>query len=92
MVDEISMVSAKLLAQIDTKLRSLVHLHGTYKQGADGMDRPFGGLDVLFVGEFFQPAKTSDFVDIVINLSAALRAGHPVSVQHIHGHSGHPWN
>ena len=53
-VDEISMVSAKLLAQIDTKLRSLVHLHGTYKQGADGMDRPFGGLNVLFVGDFFQ--------------------------------------
>ena len=48
------MVSAKLLAQIDTKLRSLVHLHGTYKQGADGMDRPFGGLNVLFVGDFFQ--------------------------------------
>ena len=53
-IDEISMVSAKLLAQVGVKLRSVVREIGTAKVGADKQDRPFGGLNVLFCGDFWQ--------------------------------------
>ena len=53
-IDEISMVSAKLLAQIDVKLRSVVREIGTAKIGSNKHDRPFGGLNVLFCGDFWQ--------------------------------------
>lgn len=44
-IDEISMVSAKLLAQMDVKLRSVIREIGTQKN-ANGCIRPFGGLNV----------------------------------------------
>jgi hypothetical protein len=46
-IDEISMVSAKLFAQMDMKLREVVRHIGTTKVDSDGRDRPFGGLNVL---------------------------------------------
>ncbi len=46
-IDEISMVSAKLLAELDVKLRKVVREIGTAKIGEHGIDRPFGGLNVL---------------------------------------------
>ena len=55
-IDEISMVSAKLLAEVDVKLRSVVREIGTAKRGRDGIDRPFGGLNVIFCGDFWQLA------------------------------------
>ena len=51
-VDEISMVSAKLLAQMDVKLRGVIRRIGTAKEGADKRDRSFGGLNVLLCGDF----------------------------------------
>ena len=53
-IDEISMVSAKLLAELDLKLRNTVRRIGTQKVGADAKDRPFGGLNVLCSGDFWQ--------------------------------------
>ena len=53
-IDEISMVSAKLLATIDMKLRSTVRELGTTKLAGDNTSRPFGGLNVLLVGDFWQ--------------------------------------
>eukprot|EP00972_Heterocapsa_arctica_P018409 2718998-Heterocapsa_arctica.AAC.1 len=53
-IDEISMVSAALLAQMDVKLRDVVRRVGSHKVGADGADRPFSGLNVLCVGDFWQ--------------------------------------
>ena len=53
-IDEISMVSAKLLAEMDVKLRSVVRRIGTAKLDEQGIDRPFGGLNVLFCGDFWQ--------------------------------------
>ena len=53
-IDEISMVSAKLLAQLDVKLRTTIREIGTYKIGTDQHDLPFGGLNVLLVGDFWQ--------------------------------------
>ena len=53
-IDEISMVSAKLLAELDVKLRRVVREVGTAKLGKDGIDRPFGGLNVIVCGDFGQ--------------------------------------
>ena len=53
-IDEISMVSAKLLAEVDVKLRSLVRHVGTQKHAPDADIRPFGGLNVLCCGDFWQ--------------------------------------
>lgn len=52
--DEISMVSANLLAQVDMKLRDAIREQGTQKLFPDGKVRLFGGLNVLFSGEFCQ--------------------------------------
>ena len=53
-IDEISMVSAKLFAEIDVKLRGLVGQVGTQKHAPDACIRPFGGLNVLCCGDFWQ--------------------------------------
>ena len=53
-IDEISMVSAKLLATMDMKLRSVIRALGTKKIKRLGMDRLFGGLNVLMCGDLWQ--------------------------------------
>lgn len=55
-IDEISMVSATLLAQIEEKIRKAIQEQGTFKVSHDGEIRPFGGLNVLYVGDFYQLA------------------------------------
>ena len=55
-IDETSMVSARLLADIDVKLRSTVRQVGTQKCAGDILDKPFGGLNVLCCGDFWQLA------------------------------------
>lgn len=52
-IDEISMVSAKLLAQLDMKLREVIRDIGTQKL-RNGRTQPFGGLNVLCCGDFWQ--------------------------------------
>lgn len=53
-IDEISMVSAKLLAQTDVKLRDTIRRLHTHKLKDKTVHRAFGGLNVLFVGDFWQ--------------------------------------
>ena len=53
-IDEISMVSARLFAEVDLKLRDVIRRIGTDKIDALGVDRPFGGLNVLCSGDFWQ--------------------------------------
>ena len=53
-IDEISMISANFLAQVDVKLRDAIREAGTYKVGEGGRIRSFGGLNVLFAGDFCQ--------------------------------------
>ena len=53
-VDEISMVSAQLLAEMDMKLRDVVRKNGSMKTQSSGIDRAFGGINVLFAGDFWQ--------------------------------------
>ena len=48
------MVSAKLLAELDLELRSIMSDVNKLKRGVAGETRPFGGLNVVFVGDFWQ--------------------------------------
>jgi len=47
-------VSARLLAEVDMKLRDVVRRIGTMKADQQGRDRAFGGINVLFAGDFWQ--------------------------------------
>jgi len=53
-IDEISMVSAKLFAEMDIKLRRVVREVGTQKLNKDGKERPFGGLNIICAGDLWQ--------------------------------------
>ena len=53
-IDEISMVSAKLLAETDMKLRNLVSSLEKLKADGTGVSRAFGGINIVFVGDFWQ--------------------------------------
>jgi len=53
-IDEISMVSSKLLAEIDVKLRDVIREAHTARQTTKGKVRPFGGLNVLCSGDLWQ--------------------------------------
>merc|ERR1712218_143606 len=53
-IDEISMVSARFLAEIDVRLRCAARSIGTMKRDEDNFERPFGGLNVIFAGDFWQ--------------------------------------
>ena len=52
-IDEISMASAKLFAEMDMKLRQVIRDVGTSKKD-QGIDRPFGGLNIICSGDFWQ--------------------------------------
>ena len=47
------MVSANLLAEIDVHLRTIRAHANEMKKDSQGEDRPFGGINILFVGDFF---------------------------------------
>ena len=55
LVDEISMVSAELLAQMEMRCRELVRDACVTKFARDvSQARPFGGLNVIFMGDWWQ--------------------------------------
>ena len=53
-VDEISMVNARLLAEIEYKCRQVVRDLDSRKRNADSETRPFGGLNVILAGDMWQ--------------------------------------
>jgi hypothetical protein len=53
-IDEVSMVSAKLLAEMDMKLRNMVSSLEKLKADGKGVSRAFGGINIIFVGDFWQ--------------------------------------
>ena len=57
-IDEISMVSARLLADIDLKLRSYYNTVDPFALDANGDLRPFAGLNILMSGDFWQLPPT----------------------------------
>eukprot|EP00973_Karenia_brevis_P067337 9366457-Karenia_brevis.AAC.1 len=50
-VDEISMVSAELLAALEAILRRVTRVRSGYKRRADQSIRAFGGINMLFFGD-----------------------------------------
>ena len=54
MIHEISMVSGKLLAQVDMKLRHYARSVDPYAIDGNAATRPFGGLNVICSGDFWQ--------------------------------------
>ena len=53
-IDEIRMVSARLLADIDSKLRSYVRSVDPFARNSKKVLRPFAGVNVLFSGDCWQ--------------------------------------
>ncbi|CAJ1389076.1 unnamed protein product, partial [Effrenium voratum] len=54
-IDEVSMVNARLLAQVDQRLRSAVPDAAAWKlDPVINSSRPFAGINVLFTGDFYQ--------------------------------------
>ena len=49
-IDEISMISSQLLAEVDMCLRNIIRNLGTWRLSHHGDVRPFGGINVLFRG------------------------------------------
>ena len=72
-VDEISMVCARLLAQVDHRLRAVVPEASEWKKDATGAVRPFAGINVLFLGDFHQlpPPDGGYLADAPANLRGA---------------------
>ena len=55
-IDEFSMVSAELLAQLERRCREMIRDLSVAKYGRfSGEMRPFGGLNVILAGDLFQP-------------------------------------
>ena len=74
-IGEISMVSARLLAEVDEKLRGVIRGVGTQKRGADGVPRSFGGLNLALSGDFWKlsPADGGFLADVPAERIAAAR-------------------
>ena len=61
-IDEISMVSPRLLAKFEERLRTRTEKVGTYKCDPDGTIGPFGGFNIILCGDFWQiPSPGEDF-------------------------------
>ena len=53
-VDEISMVSAKLLAKLEQQQREYTPSQSAFKRDAAGKVRHWGGANMIFLGDFYQ--------------------------------------
>ena len=64
LLDEFSMVSAELFAQLERRCREIMRDISAAKYGAsDGMVRPFGGLNIILAGDLYQlPPPRGTFV------------------------------
>ena len=54
LIDEISMVSAQLLGQLETFVNRVVRQNSGYKKRSDKTPRCFGGINVLLFGDWSQ--------------------------------------
>ena len=74
--DEVGMISARLLAQVEARTRSAVPKASQWKHDADGNVRPFAGLNVIFSGDFRQlpPPEGGFLADLPAKLQAPSKA------------------
>ena len=65
LIDEISMVSAELLSELQYLVRQAVRGPGTYKKRPDKSIRPFGGVNTLLLGDWWQlrPVRATALFD-----------------------------
>ena len=54
LIDEISMVSAELLSELQYLVQQAVRNPGTYKVRSDKSKRVFGGINTLLFGDWWQ--------------------------------------
>ena len=76
-VDEISMVSAKLLARMEQQQRECTSSKTAFKLDAAGKARPFAGVNVVFLGDFYQlpPPEGGFIADVPSSLASARGSG-----------------
>jgi hypothetical protein len=65
LIDEISMVSAELLAELQKRAMQAMSGRAVYKKRADGSSRQCGGLNVLLFGDWWQlpPVRSTALFD-----------------------------
>ena len=65
-IDEISMVSVELLAKLEQACRRVIRNGSPFKRDTANIDKPFGGLNVLVVGDLWQlePPKGHFIADL----------------------------
>ena len=84
-IDEFSMVSAELFAQLERRCREIMRDLSVAKYGTfDGAVRPFGGLNVVLAGDLYQlPPPRGTFIGDVPwqLLTGQLRAKTPAAAQ-----------
>ncbi|CAJ1402349.1 unnamed protein product [Effrenium voratum] len=73
-VDEVSMVNARLLAQVEQRLRAVVPSASQWKRNAAGDSRAFAGVNVLLLGDFYQlPPPSGGYLADVPSRARALQ-------------------
>ena len=74
LIDEISMVSAELLSELQYLVRKAVRKPGTYKVRLDKSIRPFGGVNTLLFGDWWQlrPVRATSLFDHPSKVSSDL--------------------
>ena len=74
-IDEISMISAQLLSEVDNKLRRAIRDVEATKKDENLLERPFGGINVIFCGDFWQldPPSGTPLASIPSELLADVR-------------------
>lgn len=53
-IDEISMVSAQLFGQLEMAVNKVVRRNSSHRLDEDGHPRPFGGINVVLLGDMWQ--------------------------------------
>ena len=74
LIDEISMVSAELLSELQYRVCQAVRKPGTYKVRPDKTIRPFGGINTLLFGDWWQlrPVRATSLFDHPSNVKSDL--------------------
>ena len=84
-LDEFSMVSAELLAQLELRCREMIRDLGVSKYSRNaGEARPFGGLNIILAGDLYQlpPPKGTFLGDIPWDLVAGRKASKRATGHH----------